>query len=1664
MLECDQWEALPGYNDRAHQRLIVELDSLSPAPEGTLSRQGFREEGNGDGAHPIYLPLVGGGSGGGTDNGGAPDSDERPPAPDGVIFVLASSANGSQGDYSFTPLANVSDYQVSLATGAATTGYPIPAPPPKAGPAPAIGLAYNSGQVDGMHTHRNNQPGSVGIGWSLEMGAITRHLKTCGVSQAPGDLCVTGDNYSIVLNGISSRLVKESGNLYRLQDDPHWQVEKLTSSNGNHPDAQREYWQVTTPDGVKYRFGGEFVDENGADQNSVFYVTVYDTDPAVCGNYAYDLCNKAWRWNLDRIEDPNGNVVNYFYDQETNYYKARNDSRSQFRKEYVRAGHVRRIEYTNRSGSAPAPHARVLFNMELRCTNPTTSTGCDWPSDFPDTPGDLACEASGACSQNRPTFWSQRRLDSVQTQVYDTGLNEWRTVALYDLTQSFPSPPTDSQGDTSEKKLWLDGVAQRPGGDFKHTAFAQTEAEEYDAQYGIGTENTTDVGRGRNVGWTNEGDYLFFRRVDFGSGGAIPNTVVARVASIVSNGRIEYRLDSTGGPLVATVNVPNTGGWQNWTTVSAPVSGASGVHDLYLVFRNGNLNVNWFRFTTSGTLPGLPAAQYSPTMLANRRNFDAAGVSPMYMPRVSQITMELGGATTFTYGKSHECPSNPSSLIRLPYDCFPAWDPDDPNNPYDDGWVLWNKWKVTQLQKSDTFSGNETESYTYSYSTPTWHYSDDPALPDINSCSNCPTRHWNDFRGSEVVTVTDASGAKTEHRFFRGMNGDRLAIWGGSYTASITLSDNSTRTDENWWRGKEVESRRLNSSNNARLRTVNWFKQDLTAGSGSGGAHFTGRERVDRTWYGTYTKTTRTDTVYDGYGNVIQEVSYGDVNAGGDERTLQRSFLYNLSAYIVDRPQWEKLWAGTTPGSSGQEKAKAEYAYDGAGIGTSPSKGNLTLVRRYDSATGFHDTTTTYDSYGRPTTVTDANGHSTTTAYDGSYGYVAAVTNALGHVTNYLHDPGWGVVTKVTDPNGKVTELVYDVYGRLVNVWLPTEARGVDPASQVYEYHPEARPAYVRSRQLQAKSGSLYLDGWTYFDGFGRTIQSQQPAAASGQRIVTSRHYNNLGRLMYESAPYQLSGGAGSGYAAPNWSTVNNYHYLHYEELGNVWLDETKSGSSVLWSDVTIFDAWWRRHYDPNGNRMDNYLDAYGRLVQVAEFNVGGAAYNTTYSYDVQGNLTGVTDHLGHTTSMSYDWMGRKIGMTDPDMGSWSYVYDGVGNLTGQRDGRNRWVYMSYDALNRLTTKRKDSVTGALIAEYSYDTVQKGQLSWSNAYNDAGGVVTLYYDAYDARGRLTSQRWVVPGTGGGTFRMDYTYNEADQRASLRYPGGNGGQQGELVTYTYNSIGQMTGVSGTSTYVSSASYNAAGQLTQLVQPGLTRQRVYESNTLRLSVLKAGTASPWTNRQHLTYSYDNAGNVTSLVDGQNSGQKQCFQYDYLHRLTAAFTGNSGCTAYSATGTGPYNHTYAYNAIGNITSYAGNGYTYGSKPHAVTGAFGNSYGYDGNGNQTTSTIGGVVYTLVYDYENRLTAVKQGSVTIAQFWYDADGNRVKGTVNGVTTVTIGGVYEYSGGAGKSYYTGPGGVVALRSGGTVYYLLTDHLNSTARIVNSAGVIQADTYYYPYGG
>ena len=83
----------------------------------------------------------------------------------------------------------------------------------------------------------------------------------------------------------------------------------------------------------------------------------------------------------------------------------------------------------------------------------------------------------------------------------------------------------------------------------------------------------------------------------------------------------------------------------------------------------------------------------------------------------------------------------------------------------------------------------------------------------------------------------------------------------------------------------------------------------------------------------------------------------------------------------------------------------------------------------------------------------------------------------------------------------------------------------------------------------------------------------------------------------------------------------------------------------------------------------------------------------------------------------------------------------------------------------------------------------------------------------------------------------------------------------------------------------------------------------------------------------------------------------------------------------------------------------------------------------------------------------------------HDADGNRVKGTVVGVTTVYIAGIYEYQGGAVTKYCEGG----ALRrmeyaTDNGVFYVVSDHPRPTSVLVNQDDTLNSRNYYYPYGG
>jgi RHS repeat-associated protein len=85
------------------------------------------------------------------------------------------------------------------------------------------------------------------------------------------------------------------------------------------------------------------------------------------------------------------------------------------------------------------------------------------------------------------------------------------------------------------------------------------------------------------------------------------------------------------------------------------------------------------------------------------------------------------------------------------------------------------------------------------------------------------------------------------------------------------------------------------------------------------------------------------------------------------------------------------------------------------------------------------------------------------------------------------------------------------------------------------------------------------------------------------------------------------------------------------------------------------------------------------------------------------------------------------------------------------------------------------------------------------------------------------------------------------------------------------------------------------------------------------------------------------------------------------------------------------------------------------------------------------------------------------ATFVYDGDGNRVKGTVGGVTITYIGNYYEWSGSTATSYYYAGSIRVAIRQGSTLSYMFADHLGSTSVVANSSGSKTAEVRYKAWG-
>ncbi|WSB27164.1 RHS repeat protein [Streptomyces sp. NBC_01788] len=1119
----------------------------------------------------------------------------------------------------------------------------------------------------------------------------------------------------------------------------------------------------------------------------------------------------------------------------------------------------------------------------------------------------------------------------------------------------------------------------------------------------------------------------------------------------------------------------------------------------------------------------LPAVTFLGKQLANRvegattTGGKADPVPPLVRYRIYGIDTETGGTIGVTYSepdcKVGDMPT-PSSNQRR---CYPViWSPPEaPAADYEPYLDWFHTYVVTQVLESDNTGGAPVKETDYSYlDGMTWEkdedeftkakyltYGDRKGYGRVQVRTGSPAstkqtlKEYRYFRGIDAAEVIDHEGVKvTDHRAFAGLIREEAAFNGDGGKLESTTSYTP-------WRSKATATQSRSG-----LPALN--------------AYATGtQEEKTRTAVGNTWRTTRTLRTFDDYGLVLTESDLGDIAKTGDEECTTTSYARNTAVNILDLIKEERTVAvacDKTPQLPADLISVERHYYDGAtSLDAKPTKGDMTrLEEQDDKGTGYLTTARhTHDQHGRQLTETDADDNTTITKYTPTTIEAPTSkteTNTLDQTIKTEYDPARGVTTAVIDANGKRADATYDGLGRTRQVWNPGWAKTDHPAQPSTEY------SYTISRTVAnaVATKSLQYDGsyatsYQLFDGLLRPCETQSPAIGTANRIVTETLYDTRGNAWKSYAAYYADG-------APSTSLVNAPDNKVPAMVENVYdgLDRTTYSIAHTYGDEkyrsqTIYDGDRTTAIPPKGGTATTVInDARGRATDRLEYTdaTRTTSQKTHYTYGKWDEPLTVTDPAGNVWRYSFDARGQQTDVDDPDKGKSHTTYDKLGNPVTVTDARGITLSTVYDELGRTTALKKGNT---LLAEWTYDSVAKGQLASSIRY--IGGkqyvsAVDTYNDAYQP----TSNTVTIPAEAGamaGTHTWTYGYNiYTGQQEWIRHPAvGNLPSERQTTVYGEGNLPQKT-TAGAVTLVNATSHDVFSRPVRTEFGTLGKKvyktQVYDAFTGRLTRQTTDRDLAPQRIDDVSYAYDDAGNITGITtaSGQDAGRTvdtQCFTNNPLGQLTEAWTAKIDCSTQPSASTvgGPdaYWQSFKYDVVGNRTEQTDHGtgalvgsdattsYTHNTPttglPHAVQtatvkGGANNgrtsTFVYDAAGNTTKRTIGATTQNLTWDDEGHLATLTENGKTTS-YQYDSDGNRfIAKDADGTQTLTLPGGNELKikpNGTkeGVRYYTHEGQTVAVRTSSGFSFLLPDHQGTAMAAVAMTTLAVTRRKQLPFG-
>ncbi|MDO8929533.1 MAG: FG-GAP-like repeat-containing protein [Bacteroidota bacterium] len=499
------------------------------------------------------------------------------------------------------------------------------------------------------------------------------------------------------------------------------------------------------------------------------------------------------------------------------------------------------------------------------------------------------------------------------------------------------------------------------------------------------------------------------------------------------------------------------------------------------------------------------------------------------------------------------------------------------------------------------------------------------------------------------------------------------------------------------------------------------------------------------------------------------------------------------------------------------------------------SQGNLTQVHTYGASIGASQVNFTYDTdFVRVKTSTDELGHVTTFNYN-SYGQLLTEVDYLNNTNTYAYD-AMGRQTSVSNTNGSQTTTSY--------VWAGTN-----------------KPALGLYGVTQTGNDGSVSTAW--YDKLGRAIRSEKKGFG-GSMILTDTEYNAKGQVYRVSDPY-FAGGSQiwaetytfDGYGRTTNITRNTGRNTTYTYRSATVSEPTagKTFSKTYGPDGTLTSATdnggtINYAYYPDGKTKNItapgsvltemlYTDAARNQTQLKDPSAGTINYTydgfgrvktqtdarnrlTTYNYYDDGRTNTVVTPEG-TTTYSYNTNKQLTGISSPNSVSRTYGYDAKGRVSSVGEtiaGSNFSTSFTYDSYGRLSTRTHPSGIVEILSYNYYGYLHVILAGGSTRYSvtsmnareqltaatyGSGLTATFGFDTYGyptstATGSVQDYRYVFDAvTGNLSSRQNFKRSLSE-------------------SFGYDNLDRLTGVTGPQNLT--MTYNANGNINTKSDIGTT----------------------------------------------------------------------------------------------------------------------------------------------------------------------------------------------------------------------------------------------------